>query len=623
VEGRRVRDAAFGGQGRWARTLGCAAAATLVVAAGGNAVRAETSGGRALAAVSAFLPQGDKLTGGGESGPGQFGYSVALSADGTTALVGGHTDDGGKGAAWVFTRSGSTWSQLGSKLTGSGAVGAAAFGSSVALSADGGTALVGGRSDSTSKGAAWVFTRSGSAWNQQGAKLTAGGATGNPSFGTSAALSSDGNTALIGGPGDDTAKGAVWVFTRAGPTWTQQGSKLTGAGITGTDAQLGRSVALSADGNTAIAGGPYDGTADGAVWVFTRSGPTWTQQGSKLTGAGATGNALLGYGVALSDDGNTALAGGPTDDRAKGAAWVFTRAGTTWTQQGNKLVGTGLSGNPQLGISAALSGDGNTALLGGPLDDGSRGAAWVFTRSGSTWTQQGEKLTGVGAAGNGRLGTSVALADDGKTALAGGHVDNAARGAAWAFTGAPPSVSVISPASGPAAGGTLVKLTGSNLTGATSVKFGAAESPLIRVSSETEVTAVSPPGAGGTVDVIVTTPTGTSPAGANARFTYTAAPAPNPIVARIVYATVLQKRGVRTLNVRIRVSVPATAKVRLLRRGVQQLQRSFRVKGGPNNLKATIPRSLARATYQVEITLSDAKGNRRTYRTSVLVPARA
>jgi hypothetical protein len=169
----------------------------------------------------------------------------------------------------------------------------------------------------------------------------------------------------------------------------------------------------------------------------------------------------------------------------------------------------------------------------------------------------------------------------------------------------------------------LVKVTGSSLTGATSVKFGAAESPLIKVSSETEVTAVAPPGAGGTVDVIVTTPTGTSAASANARFTYTAAPAPNPIVARIVYATVLQKRGVRTLDVRIRVSVPATAKVRLLRRGVQQLQRSFRVKGGPNNLKATIPRSLARATYQVEITLSDAKGNRRVYRTSVLVPARA
>jgi hypothetical protein len=184
-------------------------------------------------------------------------------------------------------------------------------------------------------------------------------------------------------------------------------------------------------------------------------------------------------------------------------------------------------------------------------------------------------------------------------------------------------VTGISPASGPAAGGTLVRVTGSNLTAATSVRFGAAESPLVKVGSESEVTAVTPPGSPGAVDVIVTTPTGTSPASAVARFTYVGAPAPNPIVARIVYATVLQKRGVRTLDVRIRVSVKATAKVRLLRRGVQQLQRSFPVKGGPNNLETAIPRSLARATYQVEITLSETKGNRRVYRTSVLVPARA
>jgi hypothetical protein len=598
--------------------LGLALTFALAVAAGGTAGSTRTGAATVLAD---FLQQGGKVTAGGVTGAARVGVSVALSADGNTALVGGPRDDANKGAAWVFTRSGTTWSQQGSKLTGSGATGAAQFGQSVALSADGNTAVVGGPNDNVLKGAAWVFTRSGSAWNQQGAKLTGGGMTGNAQFGIAVALSTDGNTALVGGPADDTNKGAVWAFTRSGTTWTQQGSKLTGSGMTGAG-QLGRGVALSADGNTALAGGPADATSKGAAWVFTRTGSTWTQQGGKLTGAGETGNGLFGFAVALSADGNTGLAGGPGDDAAKGAAWVFTRAGTTWTQQGGKLTGTGLAGPAQLGSAAALTGDGNTALLGGPSDDSGRGAVWSFTRSGSTWTQQGAKLTGTTQTGSARLGLSVAVASDGKTALAGGPFDDGAIGAFWAFSSAPPTVSAVAPTSGPAAGGTLVKVTGTNMTGATSVKFGAADSPLIKVNSETEVTAVAPPGNPGAVDVIVTTPTGTSTANAAARFTYVGAPPANPIVARIVFANVTQRRGVRTLNVRIRVSVNGSANVRLVRRGSQKLRKLFVIKGGPNDLKATIPRSAVRGAHTVEITLNDGKGHKRVYKTSVLVPAR-
>jgi hypothetical protein len=74
-----------------------------------------------------------------------------------------------------------------------------------------------------------------------------------------------------------------------------------------------------------------------------------------------------------------------------GAAWVYTRSGGVWTQQGSKLVGTGAVGNAVQGISAALSADGNTAIVGGPIDNGRSGAAWVYTRSGGVWTQQGLK----------------------------------------------------------------------------------------------------------------------------------------------------------------------------------------------------------------------------------------
>ncbi len=104
-----------------------------------------------------LVQQGPKLTGGEESGEGRFGRSVALSADGDTALIGGFKDGGGLGAAWVFARSGSTWAQQGEKLTGGEESGKGQFGWSVALSAGGSTGLIGGINDAGKAGAAWAF----------------------------------------------------------------------------------------------------------------------------------------------------------------------------------------------------------------------------------------------------------------------------------------------------------------------------------------------------------------------------------------------------------------------------------------------------------------------------------
>ena len=112
----------------------------------------------------------------------------------------------------------------------------------------------------------------------------------------------------------------------------------------------------------------------------------WTQQGPKLVGTGSVGNAHIGMSVALSGDGNLALLGGFNDSRSNGAVWVFRRSLGVWTQQGSKLVGTGSEipdfFGPQEGTSVALSADGTTAIVGGPgsfdLVNGGTGAAWVF-----------------------------------------------------------------------------------------------------------------------------------------------------------------------------------------------------------------------------------------------------
>jgi hypothetical protein len=392
--------------------------------------------------VDPLVQRGSKLVGTGASGAAAQGYSVALSRDGNTALIGGAGDNGNAGAAWVFSRSASgVWSQQGSRLSASDETGAAKFGSSVVLSSDGDTALIGGPDDS-GVGAAWVFTRSASGvWSQQGAKLVGTDANGTvEQEGWSVALSGDGNTAVIGGAEDDYHGGAgdAWAFTRsAGGAWSQQGSRPI-VSIVSNFAHQGLSVALSSDGNTALIGVPFANRA----WVLTQSGGVWSLA-SILVGTGTAGtSAQQGWSVALSADGNTALIGGPRDNSLAGAAWVFTRSASgVWGQQGAKLVGTGASGGgSQQGNSVALSSDGNTALVGGPGDvfdpvtGNGTGAAWVFTRSASrAWSQQGSKLVGTGISGLADEGSGVALSDDGSTALVGGPGDSGGTGAAWVF----------------------------------------------------------------------------------------------------------------------------------------------------------------------------------------------
>ena len=246
---------------------------------------------------------------------------------------------------------------------------------------------------------------------------------------------------MIGGPGDSSDLGAAWVFTVSSGVWTQHGGKLT---VSGSDeaggAQFGAGVALSSDGQTALIGGPFDASGPdnnaGAAWVFTGSGGGLTQQGSKLTPGDSVSFATFGAAVALSADGNTALIGGPDDDGFVGAAWTFTRSAGVWAQQGSKLTGAGESSLAEFGSSVALSSAGTTAVIGSPDDDG-LGATWRFTGSPGTMTQDGSKLTPTGEIGSAGSGRAVAVSADGDTALTGGPFDDNRSGGAWVFTRRP------------------------------------------------------------------------------------------------------------------------------------------------------------------------------------------
>jgi hypothetical protein len=248
-----------------------------------------------------------ELTPSNPSAGDEFGGAVAIS--GSTAVVGAWGTNGNTGAAYVFTRSGTSWSQRG-ELTASDAAPGDEFGAAVAIY---GSTAVAGAPVTQHQGAAYVFVRSGGAWSQQ-AELTASDAARGDRFGASVAVY--GSTALIGAAGKNTSRGSAYVFTRSGTAWSQQ-AELTETGGHPNDS-FGSSVALSA--SAALIGAFGTNTTTGAAYAFTRSGTTWSQV-AELTAADGAGGDWFGYSVAIS--GTTGLVGAYWKNNLTGAAYVF------------------------------------------------------------------------------------------------------------------------------------------------------------------------------------------------------------------------------------------------------------------------------------------------------------
>jgi hypothetical protein len=393
------------------------------------------------------IAQQAKLVGSGAIGQSWQGWSSAVSGDGNTVVVGGLNDDTVNGAAWIFTRTGSTWDTAGIKLISNDGVkynnGGLEAGASVAISRDGNTVAVGAPRDNRI-GAVTIWVKTGSTWTQQGTKLVGTGsvllnAVGNyigSEQGRSVALSSDGNTLAVGAPYDDDFRGAVWIWTRSGTTWTQQTKLVAPDSSSGDNSRQGFAIAITDDGNTLVVGAspgpPVGGLSIGGAYVWVRSGSAWSLQGSKLVGSGNTGGSQQGRSVAISNDSNTIAVGGIWDDSLRGAVWIFTKSGTTWAQQGSKLVSTGAGdpgANGTQGTSVALSTNGNTLIVGAGDDS----STLVYTRTGTSWSRLGPKQVGTGAIGSSRQGNSVALSSDSTTLVIGGAGDDNFVGATWIF----------------------------------------------------------------------------------------------------------------------------------------------------------------------------------------------
>ena len=381
-----------------------------------------------------------------------FGAAVDVSGD--TALIGasfrtvaGHQY---QGAAYVFARAaGPRGSNKGLALVSPDGAADDNYlrDQSVRLSGD--TAAIGASLKSiglnTQQGAAYVFTRSAGVWAEQGPTLSLADGAAYDQFGTSLGVSGD--TLIVGAPGKtidgNAAQGGAFVFARNTGVWTQQGpllSRTDGARLDG----FGVSVAVT--GDTAIVGAPYktmgNNTFQGAVYVFVRSGTTWTQQGPALVGADGASNDYFGSSLGISGD--TAVVGAPFKsvgvNSHQGAVYVFVRSGTTWTQQGTELSLSDGGAYEDFGASVSVSGD--TLVVGDPGrtigGNTNQGATYVFARQGTVWTQQGPALVLANGATGDAFGDSVSVS--GNTLVTGATFENVganeAQGSAFVFTDA-------------------------------------------------------------------------------------------------------------------------------------------------------------------------------------------
>jgi hypothetical protein len=459
------------------------------------------------------------------------GHGVALSGDGNTLAVGapfessnakginGSQNDNSlysAGAVYLFVRRNNAWSQQ-AYIKASNPGQSDKFGFVVSLSQDGNTLAVsavweassakgvnGDQNDNSipQAGAVYIFTRAGTVWSQQAyikASNTGEAGVGDQfadgdQFGFSISLSADGNTLAAGAIGEDSGakgingdqndnsqpgSGAVYVFARTGTTWSQQAY----IKASNTDAAdlFGYSVGLSADGST-LAASAYDedgsartinGVQDkgkrgtGAIYVFGRSGTTWSQQ-AYLKASNAENGDSLGYAIAISQDGNT-IAGGAADedcmtpgvfppapvvcdmdqpmDNSSGAVYVFVRTGTAWAEQA--FIKSSNPGKEDwFGSRLTLSGDGNTLAVGAQVENGGSkgvngnqkdqsaedaGAVYFFTRTGTTWTQKAY-VKAANAKAYDEFGSAMALSRDGKLMAVGARSEGSGAGAVYVFT---------------------------------------------------------------------------------------------------------------------------------------------------------------------------------------------
>ena len=299
------------------------------------------------------------------------------------------------------------------------------FGKSVYMSSDGGTIIVGCENFSS------IFTKSpDNKWVNSVSKLVSTSVDSTSLQGDTTIISNDGTQLIISAPGNNKDIGGVITFTKVGSNWTEN-KVLSSDDIIGS-ANQGWATVLSGDGTTLAISSYKDNYNMGCVWVYKYSElKKWSLQ-DKLIPTDNIKSSYFGYSLSLTNDGNMLAIGGIGDNDGTGATWIWTRDNNNKWNYNAKLIGNGSIGKSQQGFSVSLSGSGNTLAVGGPLDNKSIGATWIFSKVENDWIQTG-KLVGLKNIGVANQGCSVSLSFNGTILAVGGDNDNNRIGATWVF----------------------------------------------------------------------------------------------------------------------------------------------------------------------------------------------
>ena len=323
-----------------------------------------TMGPARAGTTTAFEQLGSDINGG--TGWDEFGYAVATSQDGSRVAIGswGYENYSTIGRVDVYEWDGTTWSQLGTGTMGEAT--SDGFGFSVALSNDGTRLAVGAYLNDgggSNSGHVRVYDWNGTAWAQTGADID-GASTGDYS-GSSLALSSNGSRLAIGSPKHDADRGHVRVFDWTGTAWVQTGLDIDGEAI---NDRLGTSVTISADGNRLAIGAPgNDGTGEdsGHVRIYNWTGTAWVQTGTDIDGD-YTGD-QFGSSVAISEDGSWLAIGAPLNDgngSNSGHVRIYVWNGVAWEQWDGDIDGRAVG--VYSGWAVALARDASRLVVGAP-----------------------------------------------------------------------------------------------------------------------------------------------------------------------------------------------------------------------------------------------------------------
>jgi FG-GAP repeat len=349
------------------------------------------------------------------------GASVAMSKDGLWAVIGKPNNTGGtygRFEVWRYTSGAWTYSE---EIAPSGATTSWYSSNEVAISADGMYIAVCGSNSTANR--VWIYSRSGTTFSQQ--QVITGVFTGAPETTTSQGIdkllsfNDAGDMLAIGDPEFTTSTGRVHIYSRVSTTWGLKTIISNPSGLTSTS--FGNSLHLSGAGDRIVIGRYYDDVTQsnsGAVVVMTTAdgGTTWTtEQTIKSPTVGA--NFYFGCSVSMDTAGTRIVIGeynATNTNTGAGKAYIYLRTGTTWALEATFAPQTATSLN--VGTSVDISGDGTHALIGAPGSSYS-GYAYLYQRSGTTWTLK-ESLTEVsGASAGNQFGWSVALGNDPRGAI--------------------------------------------------------------------------------------------------------------------------------------------------------------------------------------------------------------